>query len=130
LHTPAQPLALETLCDVELLGYLIPAGTQLALLNRYIGLVSDSFARPRSFEPERWLTSTVEARGFLPFGAGPRVCPGRGLAYLEAKTALAMLVHAFDLTPDPTAPPVVERFSFITGPSSVPVLLRALRGTS
>ena len=40
----------------------------------------------------------------MPFGAGPRVCPGRYLALLEIKMAMAMILQNFELvavdTPD------------------------------
>ncbi|MBM4022264.1 MAG: cytochrome P450 [Planctomycetes bacterium] len=43
----------------------------------------------------------------LPFGAGPRVCPGRYLAILEMKVALAMRLASFDIeaVETPTAAP-------------------------
>ena len=34
---------------------------------------------------------------WMPFGSGPRNCIGQRLAYLEAKIALAHMVHNFDL---------------------------------
>ena len=33
----------------------------------------------------------------MPFGAGPRLCPGRYLAMLEMKMVMAMLLAQFDL---------------------------------
>ena len=40
----------------------------------------------------------------MPFGAGPRLCPGRYLAILEMKMVMAMLLSGFDIeavtTPD------------------------------
>ena len=40
----------------------------------------------------------------MPFGAGPRICPGRYLALLEMKMAMATLLGKFDVvaveTPD------------------------------
>jgi cytochrome P450 len=74
--------------------------------------VSESYvARADSFEPERWLndaSQTMEAnaakRVSMPFGAGPRICPGRYLALLEIKMAMAILLGRFDVesvaTPD------------------------------
>ena len=40
----------------------------------------------------------------MPFGAGPRLCPGRYLAILEMKMVMAMLLSSFEIesvtTPD------------------------------
>ncbi|MGQ0464756.1 MAG: cytochrome P450 [Sporichthyaceae bacterium] len=124
LRGPVPVLGVEPTCDVEILGYALPAGTPLMLLTRLVSARGDGTPGARNFDPDRWLAGAIEARGFLSFGAGPRVCPGRGLAYLEAKTALAMLVHCFDLTPDPAAPAVRERFGMTTGPEAVRVILR------
>jgi len=59
----------------------------------------------------------------LAFGAGPRFCPGRNLAFLEGKAALAMLARSFEITLDPTAGPVKERFGFTMAPSGLRVRL-------
>ncbi len=44
----------------------------------------------------------------MPFGGGPRICPGRYLALLEMKMAMATLLGRFDIasleTPDGKAP--------------------------
>ena len=54
--------------------------------------------QPRErFDPDRWLTDAADAKTFLSFGAGPRFCPGRNLAFLEGKTALTMLARNFDV---------------------------------
>ena len=68
------------------------------------------FPDPQAFRPERWL-SAMAGRGrssakrvAMPFGAGPRTCPGRYLALSEMKMVIAMLLGAFDIedvtTPD------------------------------
>ena len=60
----------------------------------------------------------------MPFGAGPRTCPGRYLALLEMKMALAMLLGSFDIesveAPGGRDAEVEERMSF----TMVPVGLR------
>jgi cytochrome P450 len=33
----------------------------------------------------------------MPFGAGPRICPGRFLALVEMKMAMAVLLSRFDI---------------------------------
>ena len=39
----------------------------------------------------------------MPFGAGPRICPGRYLALLEMKVAMACLLGRFDILSADTA---------------------------
>jgi cytochrome P450 len=65
------------------------------------------FPDPQSFDPERWLSgvsSSSAKRVAMPFGAGPRLCPGRYLAILEMKMVMAMLLSSFEIesviTPD------------------------------
>jgi cytochrome P450 len=62
-------------------------------------------ARAAAFEPERWLGDGGPAqqagavkRISMPFGAGPRICPGRYLALLEMKVAMATLLGHFEIT--------------------------------
>ena len=56
---------------------------------------------PRVFQPERFLATTAsEATGkFLPFGFGPRACPGSRFAMVEMQTLLAGLMLAHRLRP-------------------------------
>ena len=93
--------------------------------------VSDAhFTNPQAFEPERWLSQPGEAssakRVSMPFGAGPRVCPGRYLALLEIKMAMAMLLAHFDIG-DVTTPDggeAVERMAFTMMPVGLRMRLR------
>jgi cytochrome P450 len=54
----------------------------------------------------------------MPFGAGPRICPGRYLALAEMKMVLAMLLASFRIesvdTPD--GQPVQERLALTMSP--------------
>ncbi len=73
--------------DIVLGDLVIPRDTMLFFLNRPSLLDADHFADPLNFRPERWLAQADgrgsrlahDARAFLQFGAGPRVCPGRNL---------------------------------------------------
>lgn len=58
------------------------------------------FPDPDRFWPERWLNETSEMRKFyIPFGAaGPRICIGIHLAYMELRVILAAHFHRFDLS--------------------------------
>jgi cytochrome P450 len=77
----------------------VPRGTLLWCALRHDALAEAHFDRPAAFDPTRWLADGAgEAkRVTMPFGAGPRICPGRYLALLEIKLALSMLLAHFDI---------------------------------
>jgi cytochrome P450 len=116
----------EPLADTEVAGIAMPAGTRILLLTRQAGL--RDLARPRDFVPGRWLEEegmeAPDQKAVLAFGAGPRFCPGRNLAFLEAKTALAMIARNFEVSLDRTAEPVTELLGFTMSPKGLRVRLR------
>jgi cytochrome P450 len=116
LKSTAPMLFLEALKDTTAAGVEIPQGTRVVLLTRQAATRGDG-----AFDPEH----ERDPKRFFAFGAGPRFCPGRNLALLEASVALAVLAGSFELTLDPAAPPVRERFAFTMQPTGLRVLLRA-----
>jgi cytochrome P450 len=127
LKSVASVIFLESLHETDVGGTRVPAGTRILLLTRHAAMQAASFPRPAAFDPDRWLSQQDGAhrsKGFLSFGAGPRFCPGRNLAFLEAKAALATLARNFEITLDPAAPPVTEQFTFTTIPRGLRVRLR------
>ena len=70
-----------------------------------------------------------DQKSFLPFRAGPRFCPGRNLAFLESKAALAMIARNFEIELDDSEP-VTELFGFTTVPSGLRVRLRERAGVT
>ncbi|XP_039133154.1 cytochrome P450 71A1-like [Dioscorea cayenensis subsp. rotundata] len=101
LHPPA-PLLLprETIEDIELEGYKIPAKTRVLINAWAIGRDPKSWDAPEEFIPERFINSDLDFRGqdfeFIPFGVGRRICPGMQFAVATIEFALANLVHHFD----------------------------------
>jgi cytochrome P450 len=106
---PAVPLAVFAACrDTDLGPVRLPAGTLVCTLALPAATDPDHFARPQEFLPQRWLAgesatsgagsvrSATGRRELMPFGGGPRACPGRYLALLECKMALAMALSAFE----------------------------------
>jgi cytochrome P450 len=127
----ASVIFLEALRDVTIADVSVPARTPVLLLTRHAAVQAQSFQRPAVFDPGRWTdhdSGAHASKGFLPFGAGPRFCPGRNLAFLEAKAALAMLARNFEISLDPAAPPVKEKFTFTTVPKGLSVRLRERNG--
>ena len=125
---PVAPVqAAESLSDAMVADVRVPAGTRLLLLTRHAAKDEGSSAPPEDFDPIRWLRpgNGHDPKRFLAFGAGPRFCPGRNLAFIEAKAALAMLARNFRLLPDPAARPVRELLTFTMSPQGLRVRLQA-----
>jgi cytochrome P450 len=123
LKSVAPLLGVEPARDRTICGTRIPAGTQLLLLLRQAHRGAAGCGE--DFHPERWLEDSEETRvpKSLGFGAGPRFCPGRNLAFLEAKAALAMMARNFELEPDESGGPVREALDFAMVPRGLRVRL-------
>jgi len=128
---PVAPiLFLETIVDVEIGEIIIPKETALMSLTSYGCLQDTHFGAANEFRPERWLEANPapacphNARAFVPFGAGPRFCPGRQLALVEIKTVMAMLCQSFDVVRGESPGPVREVFSFTMMPENLRVCFR------
>ena len=110
----------------------IPRGTVIAALTRQGSMSQRHFERPSHFEPERWLStdgsdghSTRGERVTMPFGAGPRICPGRNLALLEIYLVTSMLFRNFEIASIKADGGSVEEWlSFTMSPSRLWVTLR------
>ena len=125
---PVGPIfPMECIEPVELMGCAIPARTPIIGLTRYIAVDPANFSDPQSFDPDRWLadmeTSTKRHNtdAFVPFGTGPRFCPGRNLALTEIKMVLAMLCRHFDLRLATPEIPVEEKLAFAMVPINLDV---------
>ena len=134
LRPVAPLLSLEAIEDVTIRDVAVPRGTALMLITLYAGLQETNFAAASEFRPERWLEEAQapscahNTRAFVPFGAGPRFCPGRQLAMMEIKTVMAMLCTGFEVSKIDSAPPVNEVFAFTMMPENLFVRFHPRRG--
>jgi cytochrome P450 len=136
---PVAPLNMFTaIRETVLMGTRIPPRTLVCILKRPPATDPRHFAHPDEFRPQRWLAGEAAASGagsqgapagvagggrraFMPFGGGPRFCPGRYLALLEAKMVLATTLAAFDLVP--TGEPVTELMGLTMQPRGLKLML-------
>lgn len=129
---PVAPFnTLELLRDAVVGDIDAPRGTVVLGLMRHDGMAHQYFPEPASFRPERWMAGGGAVAGSakrvsMPFGAGPRVCPGRYLALMEIKLCMAMLLRHFDVlavdTPD--GGPAVEQLQFTMSAMGLTMRLR------
>jgi cytochrome P450 len=123
-----QALQETTIADIR-----VPKDTVVCTVMRHDSVDERFVSNPQAFEPQRWMAdklmaqaTTAARRVSMPFGAGPRMCPGRYLALLEIKMAIGMLLRRFDIeavsTPD--GGPAQEIASFAMAPVGLRMILR------
>jgi cytochrome P450 len=100
---PVAPfMPLEATRDTEVAGVHVPRGTIVWNVFRHDTVDEKHFPEPMRFNPDRGPSQNTKLS--MPFGSGPRTCPGRYLAILEIKIAMAMLLGSFQIksvdTPD------------------------------
>ena len=85
----------------------VKAGSQIVISPWHLGRHKTHWETPDAFDPGRFERELPEREAWLPFSAGPRICPGAGFAMVEATVLLAKLMAAYRFevmeTPVPVA---------------------------
>ncbi|MFO1270421.1 MAG: cytochrome P450 [Rubrivivax sp.] len=125
---PVAPFLVVQALKTQRIGALeIPPDTLLWCALRPPAVDERHFPRPLEFDPARWGEGGHAARRVsMPFGAGPRTCPGRYLALVEMKLVLAMLLAHFEIeaVEAPGGGLARERMSFTMVPVGLKMRLR------
>lgn len=127
---PVAPIImLQPARDTVVAGIEVPKGALIMCLMRAGATDERRFPDANAFDPARWLagaSASSPKRVSMPFGAGPRLCPGRYLAILEMKMVMAMLLSRFDIesvtTPDGRE--AKEHLAFTMAPVGLRLKLR------
>jgi cytochrome P450 len=122
----------EALVDKVLGGVALPAGTPVFFVLRPAMRDEQRFGHASAYLPERWCDDrdaalAHDARAYVQFGAGPRVCPGRQLAGVEIRLVLSMLCRNFTMELATERESIKEVLAFTMMPSAMPVRLRSRR---
>jgi cytochrome P450 len=108
LYPPVPMMVREAACPERFRDRDVPRGAQIVLSPWHLHRHERLWDRPDAFDPARWSDPAGRAsarQAYLPFSAGPRVCPGAGFAMLEGPLLLAMLVRDFEFCPLPADVP-------------------------
>ena len=97
LKPPAAFLPFEALVDTTVGDVHVRTGTLVWCVMRSSSIDDAWVANAAQFDPQRWLDQRIDKKVSMPFGGGPRTCPGRYLAMLEIKVAMTMLLGHFEI---------------------------------
>ena len=104
LYPSSYWMSRETMAPVEFGGMKLDKGTSLILCPWALGRDAKFWDDPESFRLDR----SYANKAFVPFGAGPRVCVGGGLAMIELQIMALEFASAFrftHVTPNPAPAP-------------------------
>ena len=130
LYPPAWAIGRKALGDFEVCGYRLHRGTNVVISQWVMHRDARYFADPERFDPERWREDSPGRRNlpkfaYFPFGAGPRVCVGAGLALTESALVLATIMQRYRFSLASDKP--VEAFPSVTLRPKGGLTLRATR---
>ena len=94
LYPPAWLITRQALGPDTLAGHAIPENALIILSPYWLHRHPSAYSDPETFEPGRLLPRNA----YIPFGAGPRLCIGRGMSLVEGPLILDHLRARYSFT--------------------------------
>ncbi|OVA05598.1 Cytochrome P450 [Macleaya cordata] len=92
---PVQGTFRKAIADFTYAGFSIPKGWKIWWNPNSTHMNEDYFPDPHKFDPSRFERETPAPYAYVPFGGGPRMCPGRDFARVEILVFMHNLVRKF-----------------------------------
>ena len=115
--------------DTDLLGYYVPAGTNVVTMPAVNHRLPSIWTEPQKFDPDRFAEPRAEHKkhryAFTPFGGGAHKCIGMTFGQLEVKTVMHRLLRRYRL--DLVRPGYQPRWDYAGMPiplDGMPIVLR------
>jgi len=108
LYPPVPMMVREAGCPERFRDRAVPKGAQVVISPWHLHRQERLWENPDGFDPSRWQTEngqTCARHAFIPFSAGPRVCPGAGFAMIEGPLLLSRILRDFRVVADPARVP-------------------------
>uniref|UniRef100_A0A0D6QVB0 Cytochrome P450 n=1 Tax=Araucaria cunninghamii TaxID=56994 RepID=A0A0D6QVB0_ARACU len=96
LHPPAGGTWRKAIVDISYGGFTIPKGWKLFWTTNSTHRKEEYFKDPHIFEPSRFEGDGPSAYTFVPFGGGPRMCPGNEFARMVILVLVHNIVNNFE----------------------------------
>jgi retinoid hydroxylase len=104
LYPPLGVMIRGVLEEIEIDGYLIPAGWNVMVSTIFTHRLPEIYAEPDKFDPDRFAPpreeDTKQPYSLIGFGGGAHSCIGVEFAKMEMKLILGILLDNYDLVSD------------------------------
>lgn len=98
LRVQASPGLIRTAAEEdEIAGYRIPKDSHVVLSPYALHHDPRFWVRPQNYEPERFLSGTINRNAYIPFNTGPRKCMGWRMAYIDGLMTLAAVLQRYSV---------------------------------
>jgi cytochrome P450 family 28 len=88
----------------------VDKGTVVLFPVNSIHMDPEYYPNPEKFDPDRFspenggIKSFIDRGVFMPFGNGPRICPGNRFANGQSKVAIVEIIRNFEVSVNPRTP--------------------------
>jgi cytochrome P450 len=125
LYPPAWIITRRTLSDLTVDDVLIPKNSLVIVSPWLVHRNPKSWENPNTFIPDRF-ASGVPQLGYIPFGAGARLCIGKEMARLEGSQILAHIAKTWDIEAIHNSPIPIDASVTLRPESGMPVRISRL----
>lgn len=101
LYPPVPLLSRQARSTSELGGVKVDRAALVVVSPWLLHRSADLWSEPMAFRPDRFLSDSVTPYSYIPFAAGPRICPGLNFGIAETMVCMAVLAQHFRFTRAP-----------------------------
>jgi cytochrome P450 len=125
LYPPAWIITRRTLSDLTVDNVLIPKNSLVIVSPWLVHRNPKAWENPNSFIPDRFASGAPQL-GYIPFGAGARLCIGKEMARLEGSQILAHIAKTWDIEAIHNSPIPIDASVTLRPESGMPVRISRL----
>lgn len=111
LYPPGTSTERKVSKDYDLNGVTLPAELDVYVSLYIMHHDEKYFPDAEKFDPDRFMpdrVAEIEVFSFIPFGQGPRNCPGMRFALIGSKLVLSRLMLAYEFLPSESHPATID----------------------
>lgn len=125
LYPPAWVITRRTLSDITVDDVLIPANSLVIVSPWLVHRNPKAWTNPNAFMPDRFHNGAPQL-GYIPFGAGARLCIGKEMARLEGSQILAQIATTWNLEAVHNSPVPIDASVTLRPVAGMPVRISRL----